>query len=363
MKEQNPMIIGGKVLQMTEENFELIKKRIDQVIYAEWAAVGAMGCSGTARVVIMEGEDLIEYVASAGKLYDAIYDLINDHSDKRWMAGMIPVGVVLDLQNGPMLPKKDAPEYFKSAYGGFGNYAWKNVKIKLIRDDSTHSFIFRKRGKNYRIKCSVIGVYNEVKAEFGADTSQDTVLYNNHYLSAANAKREIYDLVSSDNPSDIEKGYKLYNKCLAHGFISCRQFIDMLNVILDKWYRHSLRNEYRNKRIHILLLEGIKQRAATTSRYFINMTLTNRQWSIEEALSYLIGHKNYLMDYKQLEDVLVHWYFMDDPATTGLELLQKTVDIDYINTINLIERLREYGAEIDDKLVFASNYDIDSLFK
>lgn len=106
MKEQNPMIIGGKVLQMTEENFELIKKRIDQVIYAEWAAVGAMGCSGTARVVIMEGEDLIEYVASAGKLYDAIYDLINDHSDKRWMAGMIPVGVVLDLQNGPMLTKK-----------------------------------------------------------------------------------------------------------------------------------------------------------------------------------------------------------------------------------------------------------------
>lgn len=65
-----------------------------------------MGCSGTARVVIMEGEDLIEYVASAGKLYDAIYDLINDHSDKRWMAGMIPVGVVLDLQNGPMLTKK-----------------------------------------------------------------------------------------------------------------------------------------------------------------------------------------------------------------------------------------------------------------
>ena len=116
MKKRDPAIIGGKVLQMTEENFELIKEKIDQVIYAEWAAVGAMGCAGTARVVIMEGEDLIEYVASAGKLYDAIYDLINDHSDKRWMAGMIPVGVVLDLQNGPMLPKKDAPEYFKSAY-------------------------------------------------------------------------------------------------------------------------------------------------------------------------------------------------------------------------------------------------------
>lgn len=106
MKEQNPMIIGGKVLQMTEENFELIKRKIDQVIYAEWAAVGAMGCAGTARVVIMEGEDLIEYVTSAGKLYDAIYDLINDHSDKRWMAGMVPIGVVLDVQNGPMLPKK-----------------------------------------------------------------------------------------------------------------------------------------------------------------------------------------------------------------------------------------------------------------
>ena len=106
-----------------------------------------MGCSGTARVVIMEGEDLIEYVASAGKLYDAIYDLINDHSDKRWMAGMIPVGVVLDLQNGPMSTKKDAPEYFKSAYGGFGNYAWKNIKTKFIRDDRTHSFIFKNKEK------------------------------------------------------------------------------------------------------------------------------------------------------------------------------------------------------------------------
>ena len=208
-----------------------------------------------------------------------------------------------------------------------------------------------------------MGVYDEVKAEFGTDTAQDTVLYNNHYLSAAKAKREVYDLISSDNLSDIEKGYRLYNTCLTHGLISCREFIDMLNVILDKWYLHSLKSEYRNKRVHILLLEGIKQRTVTTSRYFINMTLTNRQWSIGEALNYLIAHKNYLMDYKQLEDILVHWYFMDDPAKTGFEMLQKTVDIDYINTINLIERLREYGAEIDDKLVFASNYDIDSLFK
>lgn len=68
--------------------------------------------------------------------------------------------------------QKDAPEYFKSAYGGFGNYAWKNIKIKFIRDDSAHSFIFGKRGKNYRIKCSVIGVYNEVKAKFGTDTAR-----------------------------------------------------------------------------------------------------------------------------------------------------------------------------------------------
>ena len=41
-----------------------------------------MGFAGTTRVFIMDVEDLIEYETGMGELYDRIYNLINDRSDK-----------------------------------------------------------------------------------------------------------------------------------------------------------------------------------------------------------------------------------------------------------------------------------------
>ena len=59
--EPLPTAKEAKTLRMTETNLATITKKIDRVIYAEWAFPGAMGCAGTARVYIMDGEVLIQY--------------------------------------------------------------------------------------------------------------------------------------------------------------------------------------------------------------------------------------------------------------------------------------------------------------
>lgn len=152
---------------MTETNLKTITKKVSQILYAEWAYSGAMGCAGTARVYIMDVDDLIQYVTGMGWLYDELYDLINDRSDKAY-----PAEMELALRHS-LESKENLPQYFKSAYGGYGNLAWKNNDITLRPDDENNSFIYYRRDndKYYRIRCSVRGVYERIRGEFAHESS------------------------------------------------------------------------------------------------------------------------------------------------------------------------------------------------
>ena len=161
----------AKTLQMTETNLATITKKVNRVIYAEWAFPGAMGCAGTTRVYIMDGEDLIQYETGMGELYDKIYDLINDRSDKKYTKETVFGS--LSSSKDSLKVKKDLPQYFKSAYGGFGNLAWKNKGVKFSWDDKNNSFIFFdiNNGRYYRVRCSIMGVYRHLRSQFASSCS------------------------------------------------------------------------------------------------------------------------------------------------------------------------------------------------
>lgn len=117
------------------------------IIYAEFAEGGAMGACGTARIFTIEKGQLNSY-------------LVDAHQDK-------PSELVwADCYT--TLHAWAEQDLLEEADGAFGNTAWKNPKITLLRDDDSASFIYRKDGQDYTIPASVQGVYSHLVAKFAS---------------------------------------------------------------------------------------------------------------------------------------------------------------------------------------------------
>ena len=133
-----------KSTKLTQNILKKLNPR--DILYAEFATDGAMGCCGTARIFTLENDKLIFY------LIDGIYNNKNN--------AKIYSEVNIYLENLKKSGKLD------SFYAGFGNYAYKSPKASFTRDDDHYSFVYKKSSKTYLIPTSTMGVYNHVVAAF-----------------------------------------------------------------------------------------------------------------------------------------------------------------------------------------------------
>lgn len=172
MQKEGLGFIKAKELSMTPAVYEIITKEFKKILYAEWANPGAMGSGGSARIYVLDGDDLIcftNYFPEYFELIIKIYTLINYLSDKRWVFSNSPSEDLLEKLNDAIKTGK-IPEYcFQSIYAGFSNYAWLNTGAGLSLDDNLQGLIFQHNGMTYFIKS--IG-YKRIKRELFKDLEE-----------------------------------------------------------------------------------------------------------------------------------------------------------------------------------------------
>jgi hypothetical protein len=132
-------IIKPEIIETTPKDIKYIRKNIDNIVYAEWAHVGAMGCCGTARVFLFTNGKCTGFKSESPKQYKAMYNLI--------------------LENLSF-------SKFETQDAGFGNYAWKNRSTKFLCCDKENGFVFENNGACYFLPCSVRGVYSNLRTTF-----------------------------------------------------------------------------------------------------------------------------------------------------------------------------------------------------
>ncbi|MBQ2695539.1 hypothetical protein IJG04_02800 [Candidatus Saccharibacteria bacterium] len=123
--------------------------QVENIIYAEFAAPGAMGACGTARVYALDGNVVklyfIDVMGKGGEdennleAYGRIYRLLKDWGD---------AGKLLYV------------------YGGYGNDAWRGNTVQFQRDDDNTSFIYENADKVWQIQTSCTGVYLQIAPKF-----------------------------------------------------------------------------------------------------------------------------------------------------------------------------------------------------
>ncbi len=158
--ETRPMIV---------EDYLEMRRNMDRIIYAEWADPGAMGCCGTARVFYVNTEDdePVEYVTDCGPrgedgLFWEIKELMRDYSYETYHHRFEKMKSSPGYKMYTYAERHDDPaKCFAQAYGGVGNFVWKNM-YAAFEDCEEHSgYFYRYNGKKYLIRTSVYGVYLE----------------------------------------------------------------------------------------------------------------------------------------------------------------------------------------------------------
>jgi hypothetical protein len=148
-----PKTFVNKITEKVEKNkpivIEFSKYILDtfsvyDIIYAEIAEGGAMGCSGRIIFYVIKGEQLVCYETNISK-DDSIYveKLLLNHQDYI-KSDNIQVSEVL----------------FNYYYGGFGNHVFVNKNVSLETLDE--HFVYKRNNIEYHIYSSVFGVFNSV---------------------------------------------------------------------------------------------------------------------------------------------------------------------------------------------------------
>jgi len=142
---------------------DLSKKILDElsipdIIYAEIAEGGAMGNVGGIIIYIVENEQLICYETSLFSNEDMYVETRS---------------ILLELQNEYKYDDIKVGEIlFDYHYGGMGNHVLINKNISLKKEDGF--FIYKDDvNKEYRIDCSVQGVFNAVV--YSMENSEDNI--------------------------------------------------------------------------------------------------------------------------------------------------------------------------------------------
>ena len=162
-------MMKAKEREVTSKDIEAITNDVSQILYAEWAEPGAQGPGGSARIYMLDGDDLIRYIAyypDYYELYNGVYTLIGYLSDKRWVIRKPPSEASLKMLNDAIKEGRIPKYCFQSVYGGFGNYGWLNTGAGLSLDDNLQGLIFQHNGMSYFIKSTG---YSRIKRQLFQD--------------------------------------------------------------------------------------------------------------------------------------------------------------------------------------------------
>ena len=156
----------AKELEVTPADIEVLTEEVGMILYAEWAEPGAMGCSGSARIYKLRGDELIRYIARYPDYY-ALSDVYTsvDYLSKTRLIADSPSEDILKKLNGAVNAGKIPKPCFRSVRGGFGNYAWINIGAGLAFDDDSMGLVYRFNGRAFLIECSVPAVYERVRSQ------------------------------------------------------------------------------------------------------------------------------------------------------------------------------------------------------
>ncbi|WP_405207118.1 hypothetical protein [Aquimarina sp. LLG6339-5] len=118
----------------------------NDIVYAELAEGGAMGNAGGITIYVLENKELGRYETS-------LFDDENFYSDAEKL--------LLKHQNKLEYDDLEIDKVlFDYYYGGMGNHVFVNKKITLKK--GKNFFTFKMEDNNYKIHCTVQGVFNSV---------------------------------------------------------------------------------------------------------------------------------------------------------------------------------------------------------
>jgi hypothetical protein len=120
--------------------------QVHQILYCEFAGIGAMGNAGGLMMYIVREKQLICYETNLnldGETYTQSVQLIMNHQD------------VLDYATS-----ESNEVFFQHFYGGMGNHVFINKNIALEVEDGY--FVYKVGEEQYQILPSVQGVFESV---------------------------------------------------------------------------------------------------------------------------------------------------------------------------------------------------------
>ena len=138
IEKNEPMVI-----ELSKAILDMIS--VYDIIYAEIASGGAMGCAGQAAFYIIEKEQLTYYKTNLftdENTYTQVEEMLFKHSG---------------LKGFPLDSSKSQFNYY---YGGMGNHVFVNINISLEIIDN--HFVYKNSNNKYDIYSSVFGVFNNV---------------------------------------------------------------------------------------------------------------------------------------------------------------------------------------------------------
>ena len=193
-------------VQLTKELLDKINPK--EIIYAEYASIGAMGNAGGVIIYIIIDNTLLcceESMVTNEAIFEQAVDSILEHQDK--------------LKFDHIVFKENLFDCF---YGGMGNNVFVNKDVSLEIGDG--HFIYKKDNVEYKILPSVQGVFESV-----ADLMRDPS--TNGYLARIGLSIEDAIIVES-----VEEEYEslgnICSKCI---------FIEQVLVFENKKPHHILR--------------------------------------------------------------------------------------------------------------------------
>jgi hypothetical protein len=132
------------ITKLSKEIMDILSA--NDIVYAEFAAGGAMGNAGGIIIYSLKNNELIRFETSLfddEDFYSDAQKLLLVHQDK--------------LENENIKVEEIIFDYH---YGGMGNHVFVNKRIELVKDDGF--FTFKLENENYKIYPTVQGVFNSV---------------------------------------------------------------------------------------------------------------------------------------------------------------------------------------------------------
>jgi len=143
--------VKPKVIKLSKSILD--KLSVYEIIYAELAEGGAMGCAGQIMFYVINEGELAHYETNLFK-DERTYMQIQEILFKQSGFKEFPLFGNVDKQTD------SSKNQFNYYYGGVGNHVLvnKNISLEVIDEH----FVYKNNNKEYHIYSSVLGVFNSV---------------------------------------------------------------------------------------------------------------------------------------------------------------------------------------------------------